>query len=666
MKRGFVYILCLTLCLGLVAGVGVLYRWSYQHVSYITGDPKFDLKCLPCHLYLHEENWVRGFVEKRYRSPLDVAVSPGGDRLYLTAQGDDVLLVVDPVERRVVTEIQVGLRPHSVVISRDGRTGYVSNHWSDTVSVIDLQEEQLVETLEVGNGPTGLALGAGGIFLYVANSLSDDISILDLRIGKEHTRLVAGHNPYAVQLSPDGRSVFVTNRLSNPVPFRAPPVTEVTVVDTSTHRVLRREAFFSAHLLEGMAFTPAGDLAFVTLVRPKNLLPATQVARGWMMTHGIGIMQLGKRERPVQLLLDEVNAFFADPSDIVVTPDGKRAFVSHSGADCVTVIDIGAMRSLLADTTKETLATYANHLGLSRRYVIKRIPTGANPKGLALTLDGKRLYVAERLTDRVAVIDTKRLEVIETIDLGGPPSDTMMRQGQRLFNSARHTFQGQFSCRSCHPDGRDDALSYDLEPDGLGRNVLNTRSLLDVAETAPFKWNGKNVSLYQQCGIRFAKFLSRSEPFTPDELNALVAFIMRGLSHPPNRYHRDSSELTTAQRRGKDIFERSETNDRRFIPPEDRCITCHPPPYFTTGQKADVGTLGPTDTPQEFDVSHLDNIYDSPPYLHDGRAATLEEIWTKFNPDDRHGIANDLTKAQLNDLIEYLRTLETPVRRESN
>lgn len=63
------------------------------------------------------------------------------------------------------------------------------------------------------------------------------------------------------------------------------------------------------------------------------------------------------------------------------------------------------------------------------------------------------------------------------------------------------------------------------------------------------------------------------------------------------------------------------------------------------------------DTHRVFDVPHLNNIYATPPYLHDGRAKSLEEIWTIYNPDDTHGLTNDLTKDQLNDLIEYLRTL---------
>ena len=56
-------------------------------------------------------------------------------------------------------------------------------------------------------------------------------------------------------------------------------------------------------------------------------------------------------------------------------------------------------------------------------------------------------------------------------------------------------------------------------------------------------------------------------------------------------------------------------------------------------------------------MPHLNNIYESAPYLHDGRAETLEEIWTRFNPEEEHGVTNDMTKDQLNDLIEYLKTL---------
>ena len=65
---------------------------------------------------------------------------------------------------------------------------------------------------------------------------------------------------------------------------------------------------------------------------------------------------------------------------------------------------------------------------------------------------------------------------------------------------------------------------------------------------------------------------------------------------------------------------------------------------------------GRLDNPGLFKSAPLTNIALTAPYLHDGSARSLEEIWTLYNPEDRHGRTNDLTKDELNDLIEYLRT----------
>ncbi|MFQ5793380.1 MAG: hypothetical protein ACE5JI_23155, partial [Acidobacteriota bacterium] len=330
--------------------------------------------------------------------------------------------------------------------------------------------------------------------------------------------------------------------------------------------------------------------------------------------------------------------------------------ITHSGADTVTAVDLGRLRAVLEKASPEALATYPNHLGLSRRYVVKRIPVGSNPKGLAISPDGQWVFVAERLADRIALIDAEAMVKVDTLDLGGSPRETVLRRGEKLFNSAAASFQGQFSCRSCHPRNHVDGLQYDLEPDGLGQNILDNRTLLGIAGTAPFKWNGKNTSLHMQCGIRFARFLTRSTPFSPEDLSALVGFI-GSLRQPSNRHRPRAEELTAAQARGKAIFERATTLDGKPIPERNRCVTCHPPPLFTDRKRADVGTAADTDTVKEFDTPQLHNIYQSAPYLHDGRAATLEEIWTRFSPDDTHGVTSDLGKLGLNDLIEYLKTL---------
>jgi cytochrome c peroxidase len=59
----------------------------------------------------------------------------------------------------------------------------------------------------------------------------------------------------------------------------------------------------------------------------------------------------------------------------------------------------------------------------------------------------------------------------------------------------------------------------------------------------------------------------------------------------------------------------------------------------------------------DLDVPHLAGVYDTDPYLHDGRAKTLEEIFGKHNPQGLHGKAHELTPEELKDLIQYVREL---------
>jgi hypothetical protein len=413
--------------------------------------------------------------------------------------------------------------------------------------------------------------------------------------------------------------------------------------------------------MENAAFTPTGDLALITMIRPKNLVPSIQVEQGWMMTYGLVVIEPKLNGRTIQLLIDEPNAFYSDPFDIVITPDGKKAFISSSGVNTISVVNIDSLRTLIANSTPEQLANYSNNLGISSRYIVKRIKTGADPKGLALSSDGKLLYAAEQLEDRIAVINTESLETIGTIDLGGPRKITAARQGRRLFNNSGHTFQTQFDCYTCHPDMHEDGLVYNMASKDMGRNLTNTQSLRDIGDTPPYKWNGKNQTVYKQDGMRFSTVLTRTEQFNYKDLDALTAYIITGIPYPPNLQYNPTGELTESQLRGKAIFERTKDTKGLEIPENNRCITCHTPPYYTNLKMTYVKTLALTDDSMLFDTPHLNNIYASPPYLHDGRAASLEEIWTKYGTEDKHGRVNDLSKIQLNELIDYLKSLRSPV-----
>jgi hypothetical protein len=225
-----------------------------------------------------------------------------------------------------------------------------------------------------------------------------------------------------------------------------------------------------------------------------------------------------------------------------------------------------------------------------------------------------------------------------------------------LFSSAAFSFQGHFGCLNCHIESTFDGLSWDLEPDGFGQDIVDNRSIEDVAETAPFKWNGGNPDLETECGPRTEKFFYRSQSFDSEQLEDLVRYL-KSIPPRPNRHRLPDGQLTAAQERGKAIFERTHRTDGAPIPEGNQCPVCHSGARYTNQQLTEVGTGKSTDRSAVLDVPQLTNLALTPPYLHDGSARTLEEIWTMFNPKDEHGVSNDLQKDELNDLIEYLKAL---------
>ena len=184
---------------------------------------------------------------------------------------------------------------------------------------------------------------------------------------------------------------------------------------------------------------------------------------------------------------------------------------------------------------------------------------------------------------------------------------------------------------------------------------MDNRLIEDLRGTEPYKWNGRNPNLPTECGPRTEKYFWRSENYDDLTLADLVTYI-RSIPLRPNRWRLPNGQLTPAQARGKELFDRATDKLGKPIPLYNRCAYCHSGPKGTIQKSFDVGTKKATDNSGLLDTPQLVNIALTAPYLHDGSAKTLEEIWTVFNPNDQHGRTNDLTKDELNDLIEYLRT----------
>ena len=593
--------------------------------------------------------------EPRYKTPLRMALRPDGREIYVTCEAADTVIVVDPATLEKVAEIPVGGNPTGVTFAPDGRRAFVTNRLDDTVSVIDVAARKAIATLKTGNEPHGVLSDRAGRLLYVLNTSSNDISVFDLASLTRVKNLSASHGPWSLALSPDGERILATNMKAKFAPLRQPFESEVTVIETGRGTVEDRVVVPGANLMMGVAWHPSGNFALATLNRTKSSVPMTRLLQGWTITNGLAV--IWRDGHADEVLLDESDMGFADATDIACTPDGRYALVASAGTDRIAVVDIAKLLALIRRLPAyEREHVLPNHLGYPAEFIVKHIPTGKNPRALLIPPGNRRAFVANSLDDTLGVIDLAKMEMTGTVDLGGSKTITRQRWGEQLFHNAFVTFHKQYACNSCHPDGHVDGMTYDIESDGIGIQPVDNRTLRGILDTAPFKWEGTNPSLSRQCGARLAVFFTRLAPFTPAQL-AAVDYYVTTIQRPPNPFRPLGAELTPAQRRGKAVFDRTTTSDGREIPVGNRCVTCHYPPYYTDRRRHDVGTKMSFDRAGNFDVPHLNNIYDSAPYLHNGMAATLEEIWTVYNPDDRHGVTNDMTKDQLNDLIEFLKTL---------
>jgi DNA-binding beta-propeller fold protein YncE len=66
-----------------------------------------------------------------------------------------------------------------------------------------------------------------------------------------------------------------------------------------------------------------------------------------------------------QVPLDEANAYFSDPSGVVASPDGRRAYVASGGSDVVTVLDLDWLAAWLARASEAERGDAMENMALS-------------------------------------------------------------------------------------------------------------------------------------------------------------------------------------------------------------------------------------------------------------------------------------------------------------
>ncbi|MBI2528388.1 MAG: beta-propeller fold lactonase family protein [Candidatus Rokubacteria bacterium] len=285
---------------------------------------------------------------------------------------------------------------------------YVSNEGSDTVSVIDRSLDRVVAVLAVGRAPRGLAVTRDTSRAFVVNSGESTLGVIDVNSNRviHTTNLEVGAGASDAVITPDGRTLYVTNTALN----------SVSAIDAQSFQTVRAVP---------VGLRPAG----LALIPPRAGL---LVANGGSNT--VSLIDTSRNAVAATIPVD------FQPSNLAVDATGGQAFVPHLGSPRLSVVSLSALRSVRTVTVGVAAAVLPEGEVGGTRLLIARprearvslfdvglnaevdsIAVGEEPRYLALEPDREKLYVVNRGSDTVTVIDRFSRRVRATIQVGKRP-----------------------------------------------------------------------------------------------------------------------------------------------------------------------------------------------------------------------------------------------------
>jgi DNA-binding beta-propeller fold protein YncE/mono/diheme cytochrome c family protein len=531
--------------------------------------------------------------------PIAIAATPDEGQILVTSGWGQKLAVFDGATLAAKFEAKLPREPRSVVVSEDGKTAFVSHAVGSLVSTVDLGDAK-----------------------HDAKSIS-----------------VRGWGPGELRAVEQRKQVLAQLKKQDPLEEEA-----AGALDPATKRMMEGRPSCQGFVLAKSSAVPGRIFAPQVMVDPgdperrpdgygdehsNTETPSVAVidegaaeplASSVTINRDPTVFRKGRdarSEKPECLL----------PRAAAIDPKTKSLLVTCYGIDAVVAYD----------------ATAANPLSAERR----RWTVGSGPSGVAIDVEKHRAVVFSQFDRTLAtfpiggseLVDEKVSPTVVQKAALAPLDQKMPAEfalGRILFHAAgdsRISNDGR-ACASCHPDGRDDAITW-ATPEGPRRSMLLAGR---VSRTAPYSWNGNESTVHNHLGNTFDRLSGKG--LRSIELDALVTYLS-SMPPPPEQKAREQNKVE----RGKQIFASKET----------ACSSCHSGPDFTDGKNHDVGSKHKADRGAAFNTPSLHLVGGTGPYFHDGRYTSLAELLRKS--DGKMGRTRHLSEADLDALETYLRTL---------
>ncbi len=612
-----------------------------------------------------------------------------GKRLAIVADEDgSAVRVVDLARKAEVGSLAIPGRPAALLVTKEGKL-LVALRDDGAVLVTEAHADGSLKSLDripTATEPLALALSPDDRTLLVACGWSQTLEGYSLATKEKVLSVPVAREPRAVLVSHDGTKAFVAHGAEGIVESVDLGAKSAKAIDlgvaafsmpTGGRRILRRPIIDFDALVpidDGFDFDECFDcrgrrggfsiemparfarqgfaLARIQRHGPKGedlgeaiLEPHTEVMTGdpRAISSGYGGGGIEDLELPT-------NAFTLSVLDPAT---GKRAALRQpeprtdkSGCHLPRAIAVDDAHAFVACLGSDSVFAYPRDpKGDVAAKTDLRLPVASGPTGVAIDPEAKELAVFSSFDGVLTLAPT----VFASGKDAGLPEKTEIKlvrksslsedqlEGRRLFHDAgdpRIAADGR-SCSSCHPDGRDDGLTWST-PNGPRQTIQLAGR---VNRPAPFGWMGKHASLSIHMTQTMQNLKGTGLP--PHELDALSAWlgVMKGA---PQKWR----ALTTEESRGRDLFASSETG----------CSGCHGEKNgFSDHEVHDVKSATESDSTGQFLVPSLVGVGGSAPYFHDGRYGSLDDLLAKT--DGTMGTTKSLSPEDKKALVAYLKTL---------
>jgi len=568
-----------------------------------------------------------------HRSPVGLALLPGGQRALTANHIADSVSLVDLVQGKVLAEQAVGRKPAAIAAARDGRRAAVSNLWSGSVTLLEVRDAALrvLAEVKVGSLPRGLLFAPDGATLYVALAGADEVISLDWQTQAVTRRLPAAREPYDLALAADGKTLAAVSSRS----------AQVRVWDAVSGKLRWERTMHESFNIRGLTFSP--DEKHLLCAYPfRRDLPVTQhnIASGWVIDNRLGMLPLAAEAQPEywQLALDLRGEAVGDPHGVAFSKDGKTLAVTAPGTHELLLLKPAHLP--WSPGEPGDFIDVALEIG---QHKMERIELGGRPLALAFVDDHRTVAVANYLLDSVQVVDLTAGKIVRTVALGGPAAPALARQGEALFYDAKRAHHQWFSCHTCHTDGHTSAMRFDTLNDDTYANPKQTPSLRNVTKTGPWTWHGWQKDLKAAIEKSLTDTMFGVKPQSA-EVEALAAYLAT-LTPPPNPHRAADGKLTPAAERGRALFTG-----------KAHCVRCHKGELFYSESNYDVKLGNDGSGFDLYNPPSLVGLWDRGPYLHDSRTDSLDYLLRIYHGPDKLG-GQKLSDAERADLIEYLQGL---------